>query len=68
MIPLTQSQQPLHETTIHKKIQVGLISLQAEKSFYRDQMLNHYVKQKEKKQPQSTEDFVKLKLLVSSFY
>jgi len=46
---------------IYEKVQMSLISLQAEKSFYRDRMLNEYVRLKEKKQPQSIEDFMKLK-------
>ena len=63
---LTQSQHAMRESSTHKKLQVSLISMQAEKSLYRDQMLDEYVKQKEKKQPQTTEDFVKLKVWVTN--
>jgi len=61
VVPLTQSQQAFRQTMIYEKVQMSLISLQAEKSFYRDRMLNEYVRLKEKKQPQSIEDFMKLK-------
>ena len=60
-VPLTQSQQAFHQTMIYEKVQMALISLQAEKSFYRDRMLNEYVRLKEKKQPQTVDDFMKLK-------
>ena len=58
---VTHSQQLLHQHVLHGKIQQSLISLQAEKSFLRDRMLNEFVRIKEKKQPQSLEEIIRLK-------
>ena len=59
---MTQSQQMFHDNLIHDKLKRSFLSLQAEKSFYRDRMLNGFAKMKEKKQPQMMDEIVRMKL------
>lgn len=46
---------------MHEKLQAAFISIQAEKSFLRDRMLNEFLRIKEKKQLQSVDEIIKLK-------
>ncbi|XP_066913096.1 uncharacterized protein [Clytia hemisphaerica] len=62
MIPMTQSQQMFNENLINDKLKRSFLSLQAEKLFYRDRMLNGFVKMKEKKQPKTMDEIVRMKL------
>lgn len=49
---------------VYEKLKQALVSVQAEKTFFRDKMLNEYIHIKEKKQIQTTEDILRVKKLV----
>lgn len=53
---------------VYEKLKQALVSVQAEKTFFRDKMLNEYIHIKEKKQIQTTEDILRVKKHVVSAF